>query len=312
MVKFDHEKVKTWTNGLIGWGGATGALLALGEVGHLGYLTINKTESHVFNVITTLSLLVFGLSIIFIYTNWSSSKLFKENQSYKLSNEKLKRSKLEKHYNSIIQCMHSITHESRCIAGTLRYDINQTDFSQFSTRDAQSREFFIHLLSNTREIFNRVTGHSCATSIKILMRDAQGNLNIKTYYRDPISYAERKRNDKKRQLQPFTSNTAIETILDEGNDFDFFFDNDLNSRAHYMNLNPDWKNFYNATIVVPIKHESSDVKESLPIGFLCVDSLEGQFDKKSYKILASISDICYFVMTTITEYKQAGDIAANE
>ena len=66
----------------------------------------------------------------------------------------------------------------------------------------------------------------------------------------------------------------------------------------YCNSNPNWKKFYNSTLVAPI-YVPDPLKgfERIPIGFLCVDSKRGTFNEdvhiSTLQILAKLASFAF-------------------
>lgn len=78
----------------------------------------------------------------------------------------------------------------------------------------------------------------------------------------------------------YIENTAFREILHGWPKIRVFASNDLLDKwfeGVYANSNRRWMNFYNSTVVVPIP-QSKDGR-TLPVGFLCADSLVGKLDR---------------------------------
>ena len=79
--------------------------------------------------------------------------------------------------------------------------------------------------------------------------------------------------------RPSIANTLV-------NNQDFFMNNNLSvleEMGGYHNQSENWKEFYNATLVVPISREINDPKESGIYGFLTIDCM----NKKNIKIFTT-------------------------
>ena len=96
-----------------------------------------------------------------------------------------------------------------------------------------------------------------------------------------------------------------------GNKESAFFSNDLQRlKDAYENENNDWRQYYNATLVVPIRYLSSDKRQHRCYGLFAVDSLNKQKikdlynDKECKYILGQAADLLatFFLLLELTEY----------
>lgn len=98
---------------------------------------------------------------------------------------------------------------------------------------------------------------------------------IITVFRDSYTYRHyrEKREVGGIRVYDIPSNTGFRNIHENGNEY--FVNNDLEALSRsgaYVNENPDWRTYYNATIIVPIEYR--DVQAGrICYGFLAADSL---------------------------------------
>ncbi len=102
----------------------------------------------------------------------------------------------------------------------------------------------------------------------------------------------------------YKENTAFASIIDDRST-NYFFSNNLRrleKRGGYKNIHENWKNHYNATVVVPTTDRQSpaQVTKISVNGFVCVDNRIGKFDNKScVDILNCFASQCYTVMQVL-------------
>lgn len=189
---------------------------------------------------------------------------------------------------------------------------NEDDLGPY---DLANSRLIQSLCNNTKSIFDRLTEADCSVCIKqyyepnfdpallASMSDFNGPAKryVRTYRRDRLS-SDNRRGGNQQVFYSVGDNTAFERILAPQAMNNYFISNDLRAMGDgYRNGNPSWKQFYNATVVVPIKatnlsmepavlnEQSADRYAPTPIsdkdieerivGFLCVDSKEGRFDE---------------------------------
>lgn len=105
-----------------------------------------------------------------------------------------------------------------------------------------------------------------------------------------------------------TSWATFHHILHDLQRRDYFYCNnlqELDAAGGYYNANPDWRKYYNATVVTPIKNPKTSAKDDC-LGFLCVDNRGGGFDETFCKsILANTSNSLYYVFGSLVIIRQA-------
>jgi hypothetical protein len=103
----------------------------------------------------------------------------------------------------------------------------------------------------------------------------------------------------------FHDNTAFEVILTDPT-VHMFASNYLRVRAflgQYKNANPRWREYYRATVVVPITmfHNPAEIKRETVVGFLCIDSIKARFDRRdSLQILKLFCPLLWDTMVTLS------------
>lgn len=183
--------------------------------------------------------------------------------------------------------LHNIIHQFRIILNRIIKNKNSNDMIDYLEIKHSSKEYFLFLLSNIKELFDVITKDECSVCIKMIIDEN----NIKTLYRDPVSFRTRSLIDNKLSIFPISSNTAFEKILDNFSE-SYYISNDLSAEESYKNINSQWKKNYNAVLVVPVRIPI-DKEKFLVYGFLCVDNINGGFDQGSINLLSSIGDLLF-------------------
>lgn len=163
-----------------------------------------------------------------------------------------------------------------------------------------SKQFYIYLANNIKDIFDLITGDICSVCIKIIGSNEKDEVVISTLMRDTRSFRERKSKDSLFN-EPFLwyENTAFKLILSNDTADTYYASDNLNLEQSYINANNNWANFYNATLVAPIRINLDDSRYekdlySNVIGFVCVDNQIGRFNNRaSIETMASIVDSLY-------------------
>jgi len=168
-----------------------------------------------------------------------------------------------------------------------------------------TKQFNIYLVNNVKDIFDYLTQDNCSVCIKIIDISEDDEFIVSTLMRDTRSFRERKANDGLyNEPFPWYENTAFKKILGNNVPDSFYVSDDLKNEQSYVNINCNWKNFYNATLVAPIRLNLSDLNheedmDANVIGFLCIDNFKGGFTSKaSIEIMASIADSLYQYFNT--------------
>ena len=162
----------------------------------------------------------------------------------------------------------------------------------------EEKAFLLSFLDTAKQVFGYYCGGKCATCIKMIESDGISQ-RVFTLARDTQSDFERGHVDNVEFLSSYdiSSNTAFREIYDDGGSLlSHFFCNDLRALAakgEYQNNNPEWSKHYNAAGVVPIKPANVRINSST-IGFLCVDTLSGEFPKGvSISTLQTLAALLY-------------------
>lgn len=198
------------------------------------------------------------------------------------------------------------------------YAVKDDDPEDCQKAEAIVRQHCQYIIDNLLELFRILTKYNCSISIKILFLDESKDGEsdrlqlVYTYARDSISAHERGRVDHVLTSYPYSDNTAFADIMDPDKP-DFFLSNDLRALGEeYKNSDPDWKKYYNSTVVVPIK-KPAGVESIDTVGFLCVDNMHGGFSHDfSINMLHSVACLFYsifsmFCKSTFSEYVPRGD-----
>ena len=167
-----------------------------------------------------------------------------------------------------------------------------------------SKSFNMYIVNNIKDLFDKLTNDNCSVSLKMINGWVDDNDPIiSTLIRDSRSYRERYSNDSLSN-DPFLwhENTAFKNILSRARSDKFYVSDNLKDESGYVNINSNWKKYYNATLVIPIRlslgdDSDSELDESI-IGFICVDNFCGRLDNSATKdLLASICDSLYLYFT---------------
>ncbi len=152
---------------------------------------------------------------------------------------------------------------------------------------------FDQVLTNISTILTSYTGYTTAVCIKGLTESPTGKAlpSSSSLKQPPSPYLRTLRRDlSSRPLRKavdaidacstykYQENTAFRYIIDLSDKEDYFICNDLQALGdEYENINPNWRKFYNAVAVVPIKMPNFSAHEQC-MGMLCADNLHGGFD----------------------------------
>jgi len=211
---------------------------------------------------------------------------------------------------NIAQITHNFAHEYRKQISELYTDLINQDYDKFENRKASFDKFLLYMIANIKEAFDVITGDVCSACIKML----DENKNVRTKWRDPISYRSRSNIDKRLPEYPFWKNTAFRNILDPGCP-PYYISNNLSGENSYNNANPEWKALYNACLVIPIRLVTNEVTEewSVVLGFICVDNKNGGFDDKiALDFLASFGDLCFHLFKLFSDLEIQKDITKKQ
>ena len=139
---------------------------------------------------------------------------------------------------------------------------------------------------------------------------------VVTVYRDPATWARvNKQREAGQRVYDIDRNTAFIRIVSDN--ADCFSSNDLKAlNDTYLNETPKWEDWYNSTMVVPIRFANSeeeqeqDSKHYHVFGLLAADSMNKNnfalFDRNndSFQLLAQASDLLanYFLTLSLYQY----------
>lgn len=175
-------------------------------------------------------------------------------------------------------------------------------------------DYFMAFTACLQSYYSNLTNDKCAITIKLLTQQ-NGRNQIKTFFRDPISYPKRSLNDKNDDGSVYAYsaelNTGFDAILNSKLINSNFCHENLRDDPNYKNANKNnFRLFYNATIIEPItikKHKKYIIK-----GFLCVDNMSGQFKRAGlqYSLECSAMQLCsiFKKFESINEYLQKNNI----
>lgn len=244
------------------------------------------------------------VALIWIYRNVANqnAKLRVENERYRTSNAA--DSALNKGI-SMERMLVAFEHTKFC--AELRRAIQREEVAMVK---ASFESYLSSTLDATSRLFKTYTNDTCAASIKLFCEDKKAEKlddgddstghsgSVWTLKRDSASTALRAQVDSVIKEYEYDKNAAFMYILDREHEPDYFVSNDLSELERlrrYWNENKKWKNFYNATIVVPIRSPNGRC-----VGLLCVDNREGGFDDgRCVHILFGIAADLYYSIRTV-------------
>lgn len=207
----------------------------------------------------------------------------------------------------LVTCFHTIYHYLRT---TFYQQVDFMEFLKDSPAEQQIEPHKVEAMVNQFEGFlqqitcqiqnvsTRMTGSRCSVSIKLTK-----NGKFKTLYRDPVTYRNRKTSDLNQdgvtKVYNIEDNAGFHMIKSNDHKGTTFLCDDLRSMNNYANGNPDWRNLYNATAIVPICRSNKPglLVEAEVIAFLTIDNMEGRLANEVVKeMLCAIADGLYIII----------------
>ncbi len=176
---------------------------------------------------------------------------------------------------------------------------SQEERKNFNTSkyEGENRLFYLFLINNVKTIFDILSDSECSVCIKILeQQQSSTDLSVKTLLRDSGSYRERDSSNTVIRNYSYEENTAFKNIMSYDIPQNYYVSDNLLSERVYENINENWNDYYNATLVCPIRlklEEGEDNSSNIytVIGFICIDNKKGGFDNRiCIQLLASIAD----------------------
>ena len=161
------------------------------------------------------------------------------------------------------------------------------------THESQEAEGFItNALGAVKRTFDELTGDRCACTLKMCSHDG----TVSTWLRDrespPLRYSAVCR-------FPSQLNSAFRE-LQCSRKFTYYLSNNLTADRTYENVNPDWKDHYNAVLVASIRSNIFDHTRSADImGFLCVDNFHGGFTTLGGVALSSFAHDLFNAISSV-------------
>ena len=210
---------------------------------------------------------------------------------------------------------YTLLHDYRNLKGELEV----SEYNKYAVYH-QIVNFLTNTLDSLCSIFNILTRQEVSACIKII--EPSNNLEyltakVKTFCRSKNSDSRRFQydNDSTRNETIICKNTDFNSIVQPGKTVSCFYKRDLEAyqKQHqdtddeYLNSNPEWKKYYKATIVVPIRiankrNANVESQDSYTIlGFLCIDSLsthafEESQEKYYTRIVKAYAALLYSVL----------------
>lgn len=169
----------------------------------------------------------------------------------------------------------------------------------------EERKTLLSVCQRVSYIFNRVVGHECMVTIKLLTEE-----NNKKYAHTYVRSLEKSERDKPTMLK-FEVGTGENTAFDEAvrprtdDKPSHYYSSDLSKeiKKGYSNQRQHFQRFYRSTIVVPIRgrnkgKEGTDDEYDM-VGYLCVDTKSVNRLKNDFRLqmLSSLSGQMYNFMS---------------
>ncbi len=171
-----------------------------------------------------------------------------------------------------------------------RHELNEKERGAF-------RDLCSYITDDVRMAFSQYfkssgidIGNDISVSVKLIIRpeEVAGLLSTKltqeqqkeillkdqwviTVYRDHYTHHHYREREQGLRIYDVDKNTDVHLLVKSKQDV--FFHNNLQSYYGYENENQDWRKYYNATLVVPIRYLSIDKQQYRCYGFLAIDSL---------------------------------------
>lgn len=203
---------------------------------------------------------------------------------------------LENTAKSMSKSIHCILHGGRDFLLELMFACDSENTFTAGECEYRLREYLTTFMVHVANLSRDKTGTTCSVSIKALVNKGDA-ICIQTLCRDPSSKVRREHID--RDLPAFLprENTGFREIYTLQRRF--YAADDLPSLGDaYHNANREWKQFYTATLITPIRCMDMSKKAEYNIfGFLCIDNFGGGLDDQGLIDVASgISDYLYTVI----------------
>ena len=159
----------------------------------------------------------------------------------------------------------------------------------------------ISVCQRISQIFSELIGKQCVVTVKLLTKENDGKWFVTSYARSEND-SERDKADPKR----FEVNTGQNAAFDQSlmpnttGRITHFYSGDLRKHKQYSNQRLNWQQYYQSTIVVPIRCLGVNGKfQREDIGFLCVDTKSRNRLNNGHHVtmLAALADQMYNFMS---------------
>lgn len=250
-------------------------------------------------VIALGGVIVLCFILLFILSR-DNNRLSKDNTL--IYQKKADYERLVKNQPELARIMHSVNHEARNMLCLLeQYYFENLEDDERKTWEQEIRESYKEfcqcVVLNIKALFDHLTGHTNAVTIKYFTMGKSGEIRdtkVHTYMRDLVSRNERGKADANYPEYFAVDNTAFEEILSATTD-SHYMNNNLIKDPTYKNLHKGWEKYYNACLVSGMIIDHRKRKEynipKVKVGAVCVDSLEGGYTETGHNLLACITDI---------------------
>lgn len=313
------------------FGGLLGLILPI-FLGYTAYKSISQDEQLILYTIYALVFLSIIFGSLFALFNWRFQQREADFANYQFTLDQLKNAQQER--DGIADIINNTSYEAKNQVTKFLMLSRQLQRNEKITKEgiqSITRNFFmfnVALLSNIKDLFDKLTDGNCGISIKFTDSDQPiddpsemlSKYFVIPFMRDPISYRRRHQTDAEIPRFGAQSNTAFLEILNPNLPNSHFVCDDLSSLSKYVNLNPRWRDQYNSTLVVPIRFEigqrrtkdnSRVIQKHDTLGFLCIDNMGGGLNnRRCIDYAHALADSYYIVISSFAYF--AFDYAKSE
>lgn len=232
--------------------------------------------------------------------------------------------------------MHNLLHNVRDVYFDIMHSHKKNTLNEHWLAKTYKAELS-KILDNLCSVMSAYTSQDVSACIKLITYSDPNdtidleNATLVTFSRSTNS--DHGRNDYESTKKPILlrENTDFFEVVSKDFEKTYFYQSNLvaydeqlqRNGEHYRNSNPNWKQFYRGTIVVPIRiqfdklyHLKKDDAYHI-IGFLCVDSMSTdafskQHEKYNVDLVYAYADVIYILLGQYRHYLRKFEEAKNQ
>ena len=232
--------------------------------------------------------------------------------------------------------MHNLLHNVRDVYFDIMHSHKKNTLNEHWLAKTYKAELS-KILDNLCSVMSAYTSQDVSACIKLITYSDPNdtidleNATLVTFSRSTNS--DHGRNDYESSQKPILlrENTDFFEVVSKNFEKTYFYQSNLvaydeqlqSNGEHYKNSNPNWKQFYRGTIVVPIRiqfdklyHLKKDDAYHI-IGFLCVDSMSTdaftkQHEKYNVDLVYAYADVIYILLGQYRHYLRKFEEAKNQ